>query len=197
MMDIDTQVDFIEPRGKLYANGAETIRDTLLRFKVNAVKHGIKIVSSVCAHAEGDPEFAEFPPHCLKGSAGQKKIPETETGLEFVVPNEPDAPMPPADCLHVVVEKQDFPIFTNCNIDRILDWTGVKEAVLYGVVTEVCVRAAALGLRERGWRVCLVEDAVWPLNKKGGAAALKEMADAGVEIMKSDHILRCLGAVGS
>ncbi len=197
LLDVDTQKDFIHPEGKLYAKGSEAILEPLLRFKVSAIKHGIPIVSSVCAHSENDPEFEQYPPHCIVGTEGQRKVPESETGLEFVVPNDPDAKLPPADAPHIVLEKQDFPIFTNRHAEAILESLGKKVAVVYGVVTEVCVRAAALGLLERGWRVCVVQDAVWPIDERTGKVALKAMQDAGVEVMSSAHVLKCLGAVGS
>ena len=31
-----------------------------------------------------DPEFAQYPPHCLVGTPGQKKLPETLTGDEII-----------------------------------------------------------------------------------------------------------------
>ena len=72
--DVDTQFDFMHPAGKLYVSGAETIISNLQRLTAFAVQHGIPIVASTDAHLETDPEFSQYPPHCLAGTSGQKKV---------------------------------------------------------------------------------------------------------------------------
>src|SRR5512137_1459018 len=76
-MDVDTQRDFMLPDGALYVPGAERIIPRLRRLFDFARKHGITIVSSADAHTPKDPEFEQFPPHCVQGTAGQRKIDET------------------------------------------------------------------------------------------------------------------------
>src|SRR5436309_11921364 len=106
-LDIDTQVDFIEPAGKLYARGAEAIKPNLARLVRLARDLKLPLVSSVDAHREGDPEFAQFPPHCLVGTPGQKKLPETVTGDEaFVASDAKKKSLPDPTRAHVVLEKQ-------------------------------------------------------------------------------------------
>ena len=94
--DVDTQVDFIEPDGKLYVQGAETIRANLARLTDFAHAHGIRVIASSDCHALEDeelsdtPDFADtFPPHCLRGTPGQARIPETTLHRPLVI--EPDA----------------------------------------------------------------------------------------------------------
>ena len=76
-MDIDTQRDFMLPEGQLYVAGAERILPKLRRLFDFARKNEITILSSVDAHTEKDTEFQDFPPHCLRGSEGQRKLDET------------------------------------------------------------------------------------------------------------------------
>lgn len=196
-VDVDTQVDFMEPTGRLPVPGAETIKPLLLRLKVSAMKHGVQIISAVRAHTADDPSFVDYAIHCVVGSHGQEKIDETTTGLEFTVPNDADADLPEADEPHIVIERRALDLFDNRHAAAILQRTGKREAVVFGVATEGSVRATALGLRRRGWRVCLVEGGVWPVSQTAGRQALDEMAAAGVELMPSSHMLRCLGALGS
>src|SRR5205085_6340725 len=85
--DVDTQIDFIQPEGKLYVPGAEEITESLRRLTKAATDVGILIVASTCAHQPGDAEFQQFPPHCLAGTPGQKKIPETLADESYVIPN--------------------------------------------------------------------------------------------------------------
>ena len=49
------------------------------------------------------------------------------------------------------------------------------EFVLFGVVTEYCVRFAAKGLLERGRRVSLVRDAIETLKAEDGQKAIGEL----------------------
>lgn len=193
--DIDTQIDFIEPSGKLYASGAEAIKANLKQLMDFAKDHKVPVVSSVDAHAEGDAEFEQFPPHCIKGTDGQLKIEETRSGREvFVEQGAEDFPDPKSH--HLVIEKQDFPVFTNPVAEKVFAATGCKTVYVFGVVTEVCVRAAALGLRERDYTVKLVTDAVWPITQEGGDKALEEMKAEGVDFVTTSEVL-ALGATTS
>lgn len=191
--DIDTQIDFIEPHGKLYAQGAEAIKPNLARLIAAARAQGIPLISSVDAHYDDATEFSQFPPHCLKGTEGQLKIAETRTGVErFVVQDAPEFPDPRTH--HIVIEKDAFPVFTNPVAERVFAAAGVKRVAVFGVVTEVCVRHAAMGLRERGYEVALVTDAIWPIEKSAGEAAIKEMTEAGCSLTTTEALLAELGA---
>ena len=63
--DIDTQIDFLFPAGALYAPGAEKIIGTVAKLNHHAAKHGIPVVSTMDAHSENDPEFRDWPHHCV------------------------------------------------------------------------------------------------------------------------------------
>src|SRR5512141_2333410 len=71
--DVDTQMDFMLPAGALYVPGAEAILPAIARLNRWAAAHAIPLISTTDAHAEDDPEFAEWPPHCVAGTAGQHK----------------------------------------------------------------------------------------------------------------------------
>ena len=189
--DIDTQFDFIDPQGKLYAPGAEAIRENLGRLVRHARDHAIPLISSIDAHGDDDAEFDQFPPHCLKGSEGAAKIPETRTGAETFVENvDRDIhELPDPRATHVVVEKQQFPIFTNPVAEKLFAKTGAGTVVVFGVVTEVCVRFAVLGLLERGYAVRLVTDAIWPITEAYGDAAIREMSAAGATLTTTAEVL--------
>src|SRR5262245_38869756 len=108
-LDVDTQVDFIEPSGKLYARGAEAIKPNLARLVALARQDKIPLVASVDAHVEGDDEFSQFPAHCLRGTKGQEKLSETRSGEEVFVPSGAAKLLPDPRSEHVVLEKQVFP----------------------------------------------------------------------------------------
>jgi len=71
--DVDTQLDFLYPAGALYVPGAESILTQVGALNRYASDHGIPVISTVDAHTENDPEFQEWPPHCVAGTAGQQK----------------------------------------------------------------------------------------------------------------------------
>ncbi len=188
-LDVDTQVDFMEPGGKLYAQGAERIKPNLARLIRAARERAVPLVSSVDAHAPGDVEFGEFPPHCLKGTPGQRKVAETATGREVIVENAPSDSLPDPTRVHPVLEKQQFSLFTNQRAEQVIGATGARRLAVFGVVTEVCVRQAVLGLLERGYEVEVVEDAIWPIDPAGGQAALQEMQARGARLTTTDALL--------
>src|SRR3989442_9632993 len=82
--DVDTQYDFMHADGKLYVPEAERIITNLQRLTNYAHGHGIRIVASADDHVMGHSEISDspdwqstFPAHCMRGTAGQMKIPET------------------------------------------------------------------------------------------------------------------------
>src|SRR6266851_1335561 len=112
--DVDTQFDFMHPAGKLYVPGAETIISNLQRLTAIAVQHGIPIVASTDAHLETDPEFSQYPLHCLAGTPGQKKVEGTLFPHPFIIPNRKiDLPEDLGCYREIILEKQTVDVFTN------------------------------------------------------------------------------------
>ena len=193
--DVDTQADFMLPEGKLYVPGAETIIPALTQLTQWASQHGVLVVASADAHQPGDAEFSQYPPHCVAGTPGQKKIPETSLAPQLTIPNRAGANLADrARYKQIVIEKQQFDVFTNPNTDDFLAQLGKPEIVLYGVVTEICVAAAGRGLLDRGYRVTLVEDAVRHLNAKPARAFLTELRQRGGRIVNTEQLLKSRAA---
>jgi nicotinamidase/pyrazinamidase len=195
-LDVDTQVDFIEPSGKLYARGAEAIKPNLARLVAFARAEKIPLISSVDAHAERDSELSQYPPHCLRGTKGQEKLAETQSPRMTFVPSAATKTLPDPRTAHVVLEKQVFPVFGNANAAAVLAKAGADTFYVFGVVTEVCVKAAVLGLLERGYAVRVVADAIWPIEPANGEAAKKEMVAKGARLVTTDEALSALAPTG-
>ena len=94
--DVDTQHDFMDPDGKLYVKDAELIKPKLEQLTRYAHAQGIQIVASSddheLEHAEisATPNFREtFPPHCMRGTTGAEKIPETRLDSPLIVELDP------------------------------------------------------------------------------------------------------------
>ena len=75
--DVDTQVDFMQPEGKLYVPGAEKLLPNLNLLTDAARRNEVFLVSDACVHGPDDEEFKRFPPHCLRGTPGAAIVPET------------------------------------------------------------------------------------------------------------------------
>ena len=63
------------------------------------------------------------------------------------------------------------------------------EFVVFGVVTEYCVRLAVKGLLERGGRVSVVQDAIETLNVEEGDRTIAELKALGAKFITTDHAL--------
>ncbi len=68
--EVDTQADFMLPGGKLYVPGAEKLLPNIRKLTDAARQGRVFLVSHGCYHTKDDPEFATFPPHCIKGTSG-------------------------------------------------------------------------------------------------------------------------------
>jgi nicotinamidase/pyrazinamidase len=195
--DVDTQIDFMLPQGKLYVPGAETIIPNLSRLMACAREHAIPVISSADAHAPDDAEFAVWPPHCVMGTPGQQRIPETRWPEPLIVPSLPGAFVAPRDWPpQVVIEKAAYDTSANPNFDAILHALGPRRAVVFGVATEFCVRASTLALRARGFPVNLVVDTIQAITAEGGRKAKEEMVAAGVRLVTTDEVLACVAGRG-
>jgi len=179
------------PTGALYVPGAERILPKLRRLFDFARKNEISILSSVDAHVADDPEFKQFPPHCVQGTEGQRKVDETLLPRPLIFQQQPvDRNLPEAVRKHqqIIVEKQSLDLFSNPIAER-LTRVLPPRAIVFGVTTEYCVKMACLGLRRLGVQTVLITDAVRALAPKTEKEAVEEMRRAGVEFILLEALL--------
>ena len=166
--DIDTQIDFMFPAGALYVPGAARILPVIAQLNQCAEV----VVSTMCAHQENDPEFLEWPPHCIVGTTGQLK---------------PQSTMRASG--QIILEKQKLDLFTNPDLPKLLGELAADEYVVYGVVTEYCVKHAALGLLKTGKPVTLVTDAIQSLRAEDGDSVIQAFTAGGGKLATSSKLL--------
>jgi len=189
---VDTQADFMLPDGKLYVPGAEHLLPNLTRLTDEAREGRVLLISHGCIHPEDDPEFAQFPPHCIRDTPGAKFVPQALAEKVVTVPNHPNAQLPQDLTAHqqILLEKETLDVFESRhahNLVKRLDPNA--EIFVFGVITEICVRFAAKGLLERGRRVSVVEDAIATLNPAEGQRALAELRALGAKIVSTDDAI--------
>ncbi|MGH9713387.1 MAG: cysteine hydrolase family protein [Candidatus Acidiferrales bacterium] len=195
--EVDTQADFMLPGGKLYVAGAEKIIPNIKRLVDVAREGRVLLVSDACRHSKNDPEFQTFPPHCVRNTRGARIIPEGLAQTFYTVPNDESYELP-KDLLNfqqVVLEKQTLDVFDNPHASRIVERLGKNvEYVIFGVVTEYCVRLAAKGLLARGQKVAIVKDAIETLKLEDGRQALDELKKLGARMITTDEAIASVAA---
>ena len=190
--EVDTQADFMLPGGQLYVPGAERLLPNIRRLTDAAREGRVFLVSHGCFHAPNDPEFKTFPPHCVKGTPGAAFVPEGLADKIAIVPNEAAATVPRdlSKYQQVLLEKQTLDIFESKHIEEVLRQFGDDvEFVVFGVVTEYCVRLAAKGLLDRDRRVSVVRDAIGTLKTEDGERTLAELQALGARFVTTNEAL--------
>jgi nicotinamidase/pyrazinamidase len=194
LWDVDTQVDFVHPDGKLPVPGAMDAVAAMARLVEAARIAGIPHVASADDHELTDPEISKepdysstYPPHCLRGTHGAERIAETAQAdpVPLALTVVPDAWLRGREYLLL---KKSFDVFTNPNTDRLLERLDPQEVVLFGVATDVCNAAAIRGLLARGRTVSFVEDACRGLDEARTADCLADWRAAGVRFVTSDEV---------
>ena len=204
LWDVDTQVDFMEPSGKLYVPGAKDVAPAMELLVDAARAARLTHVASADDHELTDPEISDapdlrntYPPHCMRGTRGAEKILETKQRDPLPLAL---LPFPPA-LLHGMIEgrreilllKKSFDVFTNPNADPLLTALDPDEIIVFGVATDVCDDAAILGFLQRGRRVRFVEDAARGLDSDRTAACMALWRDRGVEFSTAEEVIASLG----
>ena len=198
LWDVDTQVDFVHADGKLAVPGAMEAVPAMARLVAAARAARIPHVASADDHELTDPEISEepdysstYPPHCLRGTRGAARIPQTEQ--EDPVPLAlTDVPGKWLRGREFLLLKKSFDVFTNPNADHVLELLDPEEIVLFGVATDVCNDAAIRGLLARGRKVAFVEDASRGLDETRTTACLAAWRSGGVRFVTSADVVGSL-----
>ena len=195
LWDVDTQVDFMEPDGRLYVPGADATRDVMGRLVRAAREAGIVHVASADDHLATDTEISDapdfvttFPPHCMRGTPGAAKIPETAQAAPLVIESAAIATLISGH-REFLLTKQSTDVFTNPNAAALLDFIAPSEVIVFGVATDVCDHAAIVGMRDRGWNVAFVEDAASGLSDERVAVCTAEWRERGVRFTTADQVI--------
>jgi nicotinamidase/pyrazinamidase len=195
LWDVDTQVDFVHADGKLSVPQAEQAVPAMARLVAWARAEGIPHVASADDHELTDDEISDapdfsttYPPHCLRGTRGAGKVPETEQldPVPLALTHVPDRFLRGREFLLL---KKHFDVFTNPNAERVLELLEPEEVVVFGVATDVCDDAAIRGLLARGYAVTFVEEASRGLDEARTAACTAAWREGGVRFATVDEVV--------
>ena len=156
---VDMIEDFVHEGGALYCGPSMAkVVPVIKRELERARTAGDPIVYLTDEHLPDDAEFAQFPPHALKGSTGAKIVPE-------LAAREGD----------VVIPKRRFSGFFGTDLDITLRERGVDTLRLVGDCTNICVLYTAADARNLGYAVEVVRDGVTSFDLEAHADALREL----------------------
>src|SRR5258706_9211338 len=190
--EVDVQADFMLPRGKLYVPGAENLLPNIRKLTDLARRGEVFLVSHGCFHPVDDPEFKQFPPHCLKGAAGADFVPEALAEKFVRVENDAKGKLPEdiSKYQQIILEKQTLDIFESRHADQLLERLGnTSEFVVFGAVKEYCVNLAIRGLLKRKRRVAVVRDAIENLAPAVGKKTLAELQVLWAREVTTEQVL--------
>ena len=156
---VDMIEDFVDEGGALYCGPSMArIVPVIQRELEGARSAGEPVVYLTDEHLPGDAEFAQFPPHALKGSNGARIVPE-------LAPHTVD----------VVIPKRRFSGFFGTDLDITLRERGIDTLRLVGDCTNICVLYTAADARNLGYKVEVVRDGVTSFDLEAHADALREL----------------------
>jgi len=121
-----------------------------------------------------------WPPHCIQGTLGAKILVDNNLFLGVIQKGR----NPRFDSYSGFKDDGGNPT----ELDTILRFHGIQRIILYGLATDYCVRATALDARALGYEVWLVKDLSRGVSRETTEAALREMAEAGVQVLSLKEV---------
>ena len=172
LWDVDTQVDFVLPHGKLCRARRRGRRADRWRGSSRwAREAGIAHVASADDHELDRPRARPTTPTsatpilrtACAGHPARRRSPRRRRRTRCRCR---PSPLPPGHVTEldrgrreILLLKKSFDVFTNPNAEPLVERLAPSEVILFGVATDVCDHAAITGLRAAVSRVAFVEDA--------------------------------------
>lgn len=192
---VDMQRDFIAREGALPVQGAEDIVVPMRRWLASLQPQDmVGVLFTADTHNPEiyatSPEAEQFPPHCIKGTAGWSLVVD------------PAAVDPAIPTYHL--EKGVFDMWAESDLQVIriasgetverdsffvrLRDHGVEEVIVAGVAADYCVRWAIEGLFARGFRVSVLQDLTRGIERSIEAVAEEAWGLAPIRVLRADHV---------
>ncbi len=193
--DIDTQFDFLSKKGALYVKSSEKIIPNIKKLISFANKNKIPVVSSQDTHVKCDAEFNDFPPHCVGGSRGHRKLAFTLFNRRKIISyrrvySDEEIKRIIRHYPQIVITKNTLNVFSNPNTAAVFDLFFPEEVYVFGVATDYCVKEAVEGLLKRNFSVFIVEDAVKEISQKEKKRLFSFWKNRGVRFIKTNRLIR-------
>jgi nicotinamidase/pyrazinamidase len=202
--NVDTQKDFVLPKGKLYVPGAELLRPKWKELTKLARKKSIRVINTADHHfynsaeLDSNPDFVNtFPEHCMANTRGAEYVKETRPDDPLIFNWNKEYLITPEILdkeknRNFLIRKDAFDVFKgNLLTAKILKLLAPKTVVVYGVTTNVCVDAAVMELVSKVKKVIVIEDAIKELPNI--PLPFKKWKKKGVIMIRLDELEKMLG----
>jgi len=169
---VDMIYDFVY--GKFGNDHARNIIPYVRSIISKARSKGIPVIYLKDAHLPSDPETKHWGQHAMKGEIGSEIIPELNPEIN-----------------DIVVSKSTYSGYYNTALETILKDLQVKEVILVGVSTNICVQHNAADSFFRGYKVIVIENATAAFDPAVHLQALQYMKDIyGVKTIDSETLIK-------
>jgi ureidoacrylate peracid hydrolase len=159
---IDMLNEFCKPGGAMVLPGYETLVPPQKSVIDAARQAGCPILFVVDTHRRNvrqDREWLKRTPHCVEGTWGAQVIDDLD---------------PRADDLYIV--KRRYSAFFNTDLDLTLRDLQVNTVVIFGVVTNICVRSTVHDAFFLGYQVIVPDDCVAATGPREQESSLYDIA---------------------
>lgn len=156
---VDMLNEFLEPGGEMVLLEGRHIIEPLNRLLREAREHGVRVVWLCDEHPlADDKEFEKRVPHCRAGTWNAAVIDAME-----VAPHE------------LRIAKRRYSGFFGTALDLHLREWGIRQVVVTGVVTNICVRSTVHDAYFLGYDVFVPEDCVSATSDREQASSLYDI----------------------
>lgn len=158
LLIVDMLNDFLVQGGEMVLlEGRRTI-DPIKRLVEGARDSAVRVVWVCDEHPADDTEFLKRVPHCLRGSWGAQIVEELR-------PEETEERIP----------KRRYSGFFETDLDlRLREW-GIRQLIVTGIVTNICVRSTIHDAFFRGYQVVVPEECVAATSDREQASSLYDI----------------------
>ena len=155
---VDMQNDFANPKGSLYVPSTKKVIPNIKRLLDRARKAGVFVVFTQDWHPKDDPEFKIWPVHAVRGTWGSEVIDELK-------------PLENEEKIH----KLRYDAFYGTSLDHILRLHGIKNVIVTGTVSNICVLHTVGSAALRWYKVIVPMDGIAPLTDFDQEATLRQI----------------------
>jgi nicotinamidase/pyrazinamidase len=184
---VDVQNDFADPAGSLSVAGGDTIVPYVNGQIAAARAAGALVAYTQDWHPPSTPHFARdggrWPVHCVAGTWGAAFYPSLDAGAGPSVRKGVDGE---DGYSGFTVRDPRGDTLAPTDLARLLVARGIRRVVVCGLATDYCVRATALDALAVGYPTSVLVEGVRAVDLQpgDGASALRELAEAGVELVQ-------------
>jgi ureidoacrylate peracid hydrolase len=175
---IDMLNEFCKPGGAMVLPGYEALVPPQKKVIEAGRQAGCPILFVVDTHRANmrqEREFLKRTPHCLEGTWGAQVIEDLD---------------PRPDDIYVV--KRRYSAFFNTDLDLTLRDLQLNTLVVFGVVTNICVRSTVHDAFFLGYQVIVPEDCVAATGPREQASSLYDIATHFGIVTGSDELTAAL-----